>query len=433
MALKWRWRQRREAAGLPADRPNLVMGINVQVVLGEVLPLLGRRAAPRARSRSGRLQLNAEEALKLVDENTIGVVAILGSTFDGSYEPVKEIAAALDELAGRGRARRAGACRRGLRRLRGPVHRPRAGVGLPGAAGAARSTPPGTSTGWSTRASAGCIWRDPEDLPEELVFHVELPGRGHADLRAELLPARRPGGRRSTTASSGWAARATGASSRPAATPPCTLSARIAALGPYELLVRRLRAAGVLLPARRPDVDAERTRSTTCREDARAGLAGARVHPAAEPSRTCPCCGSWSATASAGTWRRCWSRTFAGRSTTCEARSAAGARRRRSTTDGAAGRGGGDVGSRRRGAVGWVAIGCRRSRGRGEGWRTRGPSAAEPLGGGRDLSEGERRFHHRVGRLAGGLPAGQGGLDGRGQALELGLLALGLAARGTRA
>ena len=31
------------------------------------------------------------------DENTIGVVAILGSTFDGSYEPVAEIAAALDE------------------------------------------------------------------------------------------------------------------------------------------------------------------------------------------------------------------------------------------------------------------------------------------------------------------------------------------------
>ncbi len=32
------------------------------------------------------------------DENTIGVVAVLGSTFDGSYEPVGEIAAALDKL-----------------------------------------------------------------------------------------------------------------------------------------------------------------------------------------------------------------------------------------------------------------------------------------------------------------------------------------------
>ncbi len=36
------------------------------------------------------------------DENTVGVVAVLGSTFDGSYEPVAEIAAALDRLAGSG-------------------------------------------------------------------------------------------------------------------------------------------------------------------------------------------------------------------------------------------------------------------------------------------------------------------------------------------
>ena len=45
-----------------------------------------------------RFTLSAEEAVKLCDENTIGVVAILGSTFDGSYEPVKEICAALDAL-----------------------------------------------------------------------------------------------------------------------------------------------------------------------------------------------------------------------------------------------------------------------------------------------------------------------------------------------
>ena len=31
LALKRRWQQRRAAARLPADRPNLVMGINVQV------------------------------------------------------------------------------------------------------------------------------------------------------------------------------------------------------------------------------------------------------------------------------------------------------------------------------------------------------------------------------------------------------------------
>ena len=45
-----------------------------------------------------RFQLGAEQAAAACDENTIGVVAILGSTFDGSYEPVAEIAAALDRL-----------------------------------------------------------------------------------------------------------------------------------------------------------------------------------------------------------------------------------------------------------------------------------------------------------------------------------------------
>ena len=43
-----------------------------------------------------RYNLSAEEAVRRCDENTISVVAILGSTFDGSYEPVKEIRDALD-------------------------------------------------------------------------------------------------------------------------------------------------------------------------------------------------------------------------------------------------------------------------------------------------------------------------------------------------
>jgi glutamate decarboxylase len=46
-----------------------------------------------------RFHLSPEETVKYVDENTIGVVAVLGSTFDGSYEPVKEICGALDRLA----------------------------------------------------------------------------------------------------------------------------------------------------------------------------------------------------------------------------------------------------------------------------------------------------------------------------------------------
>ncbi|HVW18176.1 MAG TPA: glutamate decarboxylase, partial [Solirubrobacteraceae bacterium] len=47
---------------------------------------------------AGATHLTATRAARACDESTIGVVAILGSTFDGTYEPVAEIAAALDGL-----------------------------------------------------------------------------------------------------------------------------------------------------------------------------------------------------------------------------------------------------------------------------------------------------------------------------------------------
>ena len=76
----------RRAAGKPADRPNLVMGINVQVCWEKFANYwdVEMRLVPM---EGDRFHLSAEEAVKLCDENTIGVVAILGSTFDGSYEP----------------------------------------------------------------------------------------------------------------------------------------------------------------------------------------------------------------------------------------------------------------------------------------------------------------------------------------------------------
>jgi glutamate decarboxylase len=101
MALKWRWRERMRAAGKPADRPNLVMGVNVQVCWDKFCRYWD--VEPRLVPMEGdRFHLSAEEAVKRCDENTIGVVAILGSTFDGSYEPVKEISEALDRLASSG-------------------------------------------------------------------------------------------------------------------------------------------------------------------------------------------------------------------------------------------------------------------------------------------------------------------------------------------
>src|SRR5262245_22509869 len=100
LALKRRWQQRRRAAGADTARPNLVMGINVQVCWDKFCNYF--EVEPRFAPMEGeRFHLDAEQAVRLCDENTIGVVAVLGSTFDGSYEPVAEIAAALDELQSR--------------------------------------------------------------------------------------------------------------------------------------------------------------------------------------------------------------------------------------------------------------------------------------------------------------------------------------------
>jgi glutamate decarboxylase len=100
LALLWRWRARRgispEAASSGA-RPNLVMGANVQVCWEKFCRYW--QVEPRlVPMEPGRLHLTGPEAAARCDENTIGVVAVLGSTMDGSYEPVAEIAAALDSL-----------------------------------------------------------------------------------------------------------------------------------------------------------------------------------------------------------------------------------------------------------------------------------------------------------------------------------------------
>jgi glutamate decarboxylase len=100
MALKRRWAATAASAGRSTARPNLVMGINVQVCWEKFCNYW--EVEPRLVPMDGdRYHLSAEEAVARCDENTIGVVAVLGSTFDGSYEPVADIAAALDELQGR--------------------------------------------------------------------------------------------------------------------------------------------------------------------------------------------------------------------------------------------------------------------------------------------------------------------------------------------
>jgi glutamate decarboxylase len=73
------------------------MGVNVQICWDKFANYWD--VEPRLIPMDGdRFHLSAAEAVTQCDENTIGVVVVLGSTFDGSYEPVAEICAALDEL-----------------------------------------------------------------------------------------------------------------------------------------------------------------------------------------------------------------------------------------------------------------------------------------------------------------------------------------------
>lgn len=93
--MKRRWQARRRQRGESTHTPNLVMGSNVQVVWEKFAAYWD--VEPRYVPMEGdRYHMTAESMLPYVDEHTIGVVAILGSTMDGSYEPVAEIARALD-------------------------------------------------------------------------------------------------------------------------------------------------------------------------------------------------------------------------------------------------------------------------------------------------------------------------------------------------
>ncbi len=97
LALKRLWQEKRKAEGKSTEKPNLIMSAAVQVVWEKFCNYwdVEPRYVPVT---PDHMVLDGYELEKYVDENTIGVVAILGQTFTGAYEPVEAIAKKLDEI-----------------------------------------------------------------------------------------------------------------------------------------------------------------------------------------------------------------------------------------------------------------------------------------------------------------------------------------------
>lgn len=174
LAMKRKWKDRRVAAGLPYDKPNMVFGSNVQVCWHKMCKYFEIEMR-EADVSPDCLVLTPERARPLLDENTIGVCAILGSTFNGEYEDVKGIHDMLVEI----------------NEEKGweiPLHVDAASGGfiapflnpellwdfrLPNVKSINVS---GHKFGLVYAGMGWALWRESADLPDDLVFHVNYLG-----------------------------------------------------------------------------------------------------------------------------------------------------------------------------------------------------------------------------------------------------------------
>lgn len=189
LAMKWRWRERRGEPALGSSAvPNLVMGSNVQVVWEKLCRYwdIEPRYVPMTK---GDYVIHPDDVMKRVDENTIGVVPILGTTYTGEFEPIKEIHDRVveynDETG-----------------LDVPVHVDAASGGfvapflhpelewdfrLPQVKSINVS---GHKYGLTYPGVGFVVWRSKQDLPDDLVFHVNYLG---GDMPTFTLNFSRPG------------------------------------------------------------------------------------------------------------------------------------------------------------------------------------------------------------------------------------------------
>ena len=188
LAMKRRWEAKRKAPGQSIGKPNLITG-PVQICWHKFTRYwdVEHREIPMER---GRLLMTPEEVLKRCDENTIGVVPTLGVTFTGQFEPVQAVSAALDAYL-----KETG--------LDIPIHVDAASGGflapfcapdlvwdfrLPRVKSINAS---GHKFGLAPLGVGWVIWRDRQDLPDELIFRVNYLGGEMCDIALNFS---RPGG-----------------------------------------------------------------------------------------------------------------------------------------------------------------------------------------------------------------------------------------------
>jgi len=176
LAMKKRWKNRRQAEGKPTDKPNLVMSSAVQVCWEKACRYF-EVEEKYVYCTPDRFVLDPDEAVGLVDENTIGICAILGTTYTGEYEDVKAIN---DLLVTRG--------------LNTPIHVDAASGGFVAPfvvpdlewdfrlQNVVSINASGHKYGLVYPGVGWALWRSAEFLPQELVFNINYLGADQASF-----------------------------------------------------------------------------------------------------------------------------------------------------------------------------------------------------------------------------------------------------------
>ncbi|KAF6217564.1 hypothetical protein HO133_006666 [Letharia lupina] len=176
LAMKKRWQNKRKAAGKDYSKPNIVMNSAVQVCWEKA----ARYFEVEERyvfCTEDRYVIDPAEAVNLVDENTIGICAIIGTTYTGEYEDVKAINDLLVE-----------------KNIDCPIHVDAASGGFV-APFVVPNLPwdfrlekvisinvSGHKYGLVYPGVGWVVWRSPEYLPKELVFNINYLGADQASF-----------------------------------------------------------------------------------------------------------------------------------------------------------------------------------------------------------------------------------------------------------